>query len=163
MLDEQQRADGVGFERGEGVGAGDLGGGFLRVEDARDAEGEVEVGRWEAGGAVARCGGDGGFICQFSFLQYCLFGGRWCVYGAETGRCLPVTSSSRTWRRSWSTSRPSRIRALVSSRSFRAVATTGRSVVRSRRLASWRPMPREAGVVRIHGFGAIFKPLGTTD
>lgn len=88
MLDEQQGADGVGFERGEGVRTGDLGGGFLRVEDAGDAEGEVEVGCWEARGAVARCGGDGGFICQFPFLSVfvvCL-GGHWCVsWGGDRG------------------------------------------------------------------------------
>ncbi len=38
------------------------------------------------------------------------------------------------------------------SRSVLAVAMTGRSVVLSRRLTSWRPMPREAGETRSHGF-----------
>ena len=54
----------------------------------------------------------------------------WVVY-------IPHTSSLRTSRRFWSTSsRPSRIRARVWSMSLRAVAMSGRVVVRSRRLAS---------------------------
>lgn len=67
----------------------------------------------------------------------------------------PVTSSLRTDNRVGSTSRPSSILSLVSSMSFLAVATMGRSVVLRRRRASCRPMPREAGAVRIHGDGAI--------
>ena len=62
-----------------------------------------------------------------------------------------VTSSSKTSSLALSTSNPSRIRSLVFWTSFRAVAITGRSVVRSRRRVSSKPMPREAGVVRIHG------------
>ncbi|KAL9033025.1 MAG: hypothetical protein Q9214_007707, partial [Letrouitia sp. 1 TL-2023] len=55
MLDEQQGADGVGFEGGEGVGTGDVGGGLLRVEeDARDAEGEVEFALFSRGYFVLR-------------------------------------------------------------------------------------------------------------
>lgn len=72
------------------------------------------------------------------------------------GKEEPVTSSLRTDRRVGSTLRPWRIWALVCSRSLRAVATTGRSVLLRRRRASWRPMPRDAGVARSHGFRVIY-------
>lgn len=64
---------------------------------------------------------------------------------------VPVTSNFRTSRRSGSTSRPSSILLFVPSRSVRAVATTGRFVVWSRRRVNCRPMPREAGEVKIQG------------
>ena len=64
---------------------------------------------------------------------------------------VPVTSSFRTSRRWGSRSSPSSIRFFVPSRSVRAVATTGRFVVWSRRRVSCRPMPREAGEVKIQG------------
>lgn len=67
------------------------------------------------------------------------------------GLVVPVTSSCRTSRRSGSTSRPSNILVVVPSRSVRAVATTGRFVVWSRRRVNWKPMPREAGEVKIQG------------
>lgn len=43
------------------------------------------------------------------------------------------------------------MRSFVPCRSFRAVAITGRSHVFSRYRVSSKPIPREAGVVRIHG------------
>lgn len=64
---------------------------------------------------------------------------------------LPVTSTVRTSSLSLSTSRPSRMRSLVPKISVRAVAITGRFVAFSKRLVSWRPMPREEGDVKIHG------------
>ena len=62
-----------------------------------------------------------------------------------------MTSSSNTWSLDSSTSSPVRRRSLVPTRSVRAVATTGRLVVFRRRRVSSKPMPREAGVVRIQG------------
>lgn len=62
-----------------------------------------------------------------------------------------VTSSSNTSSLSSFTSKPSKMRPFVPLRSVRAVATTGRFVVLRRRRVSSNPMPREAGVVRIHG------------
>ena len=44
MVEEEEGTESVDAEGGEGVVVGDLGGGFLRVEDAGDGEGEVEVG-----------------------------------------------------------------------------------------------------------------------
>lgn len=74
--------------------------------------------------------------------------------GAGLNACaaVQVTSSFSTSSLCLSTSSPSRICSLVAFTSFRAVAMTGRSVVLSRRLASWRPMPREAGDTRSQGF-----------
>lgn len=66
--------------------------------------------------------------------------------------CVPVTSSFNTSSRFLSTLRPSRISSFVLLRSFLAVAMTGKSVVLSNRLASWRPMPRDAGDTKSHGF-----------
>ncbi len=43
------------------------------------------------------------------------------------------------------------MRSLVPEISVRAVAITGRFVAFSKRLVSWRPMPREEGDVKIHG------------
>lgn len=43
MFHEEEGAEGVDFEGFEGVGVGDLGGGFFGVEDPGEAEGEVEV------------------------------------------------------------------------------------------------------------------------
>lgn len=43
------------------------------------------------------------------------------------------------------------MRSFVPERSVRAVAITGRFVVFSRRLVSWRPMPQEEGDIKIHG------------
>lgn len=51
------------MEGGEGVGVGDLRGRLFRVQDAGDAEGEVEVAVLEAGGALRGGGGDGAFVC----------------------------------------------------------------------------------------------------
>lgn len=59
---EEEGAEGVDFEGFEGVGVGDLRGGLFGVQDAGDAEGEVEVAGFVAGGAVGRGGGDGAFI-----------------------------------------------------------------------------------------------------
>ena len=72
--------------------------------------------------------------------------------GWSFGETVPVTSSFSTSSLCLSTSRPSKICSLVLARSLRAVAMTGRSVVLSRRLASWRPMPRDAGDTRSQGF-----------
>ena len=47
------------------------------------------------------------------------------------------------------------MRAFVSEISDRAVAMTGSCVVFSKRLASWRPIPREEGEMKVHGWGAI--------
>ena len=44
---------------------------------------------------------------------------------------------------------------LVVSSSFLAVATTGTSVFLRRWRASWRPIPRDAGVTRAHGFDIV--------
>ena len=44
---------------------------------------------------------------------------------------------------------------LVVSSSFLAVATTGTSVFLRRWRARWRPIPREAGVTRAHGFDIV--------
>lgn len=63
-----------------------------------------------------------------------------------------MTSSLRTSSLCLSTTRPSRICSFKASRSLLAVAMTGRSVVLSRRLASWKPMPRDAGETKSHGF-----------
>lgn len=52
--------------------------------------------------------------------------------GVDGNRDLLVTSSSRTSSLSLSTSKPSKIRCLVPCRSFRAVATTGKSQILSR-------------------------------
>lgn len=43
MLDEHQGTEGIDFEGLERGIVGDLSGGFFRVEDTGDAEGEVEV------------------------------------------------------------------------------------------------------------------------
>ena len=43
----------------------------------------------------------------------------------------------------------------VVSSPFLAVATTGTSVFLRRWRASWRPMPRDAGVTRAHGFDIV--------
>ena len=72
--------------------------------------------------------------------------------GWNFGGTVPVTSSFSTSSLCLSTSRPSKMCSLVLARSLRAVAMTGRSVVLSRRLASWRPMPRDAGDTRSQGF-----------
>lgn len=71
--------------------------------------------------------------------------------GKGGGCKVPVTSSSRTSSLSLSTSRPFSRRSLVPARSLRAVAMMGRVVVLSRRRVSSKPMPRDAGVVKIHG------------
>ena len=44
---------------------------------------------------------------------------------------------------------------LVVSSAFLAVATTGTSVFSRRWRASWRPIPRDAGVTRAHGFDIL--------
>ena len=62
-----------------------------------------------------------------------------------------VTSNSSTSSRFLSTSKPSKMRSFVPCRSLRAVATIGRSLVLSKCRVSSKPIPREAGVVRIHG------------
>ena len=67
------------------------------------------------------------------------------------GNDVLVTSSSNTSSLSSFTSNPSKMRPFVPCISVRAVATTGRFVVLRRRRVSSNPMPREAGVVRIHG------------
>lgn len=70
-----------------------------------------------------------------------------------------VTSTSNTNNLPFSTpSRPSSNRAFVPSKSRLAVATIGREVFCKRRRVSAKPIPREAGVVRIHpppGRGAM--------
>lgn len=63
---------------------------------------------------------------------------------------LLVTSTSNTDNLLFSTpSRPSNNRAFVPSKSRLAVATIGREVFCKRRRVSEKPIPREAGVVRI--------------
>ena len=74
---------------------------------------------------------------------------------------IPVTSNRRTSRRSFSTSRPSSVFSFVLSRSLLAVVTTGKSVVLSKCLAKWKPMPREAGDTRVHGFDIFGSKMGT--
>ena len=44
---------------------------------------------------------------------------------------------------------------LVVSSAFLAVATTGTSVFFRRWRASWKPIPRDAGVTRAHGFDIL--------
>ena len=44
---------------------------------------------------------------------------------------------------------------LVVSSFFLAVATTGTSVFLRRWRAKWRPIPRDAGVTRAHGFDIV--------
>lgn len=66
------------------------------------------------------------------------------------GERILVTSTSSTNNLLLSTSsRPSSNRAFVPSKSRLAVATIGREVFCSRRRVSEKPIPREAGVVRI--------------
>ena len=64
---------------------------------------------------------------------------------------IPRKSSCRTVNLPSSTSSPSSNSFLVSSGSFRAVATTGAFVVCRTLLASAKPMPLEAGDMRDHG------------
>ena len=68
---------------------------------------------------------------------------------------VPVTSTFSTSSLCPSTSRPSNICSLVLRKSLRAVAMTGRSVVSSRHLASWRPIPREAGDTKSQGLDML--------
>ena len=153
MFGQQERAQRVGFEGLQSEGVVDLRGGFFRVQDPRDAEGQVQVGVWEAGTAVRGCGGNGAFVCRaVGRLSRLRKVGR--GFKGKEGS-VPVTSSCRTSRRSGSTSRPSRMRARVPSRSVRAVATTGRGVLRRRWRVRCSPIPREAGVVRIQGEGMV--------
>lgn len=79
--------------------------------------------------------------------------------GGEMKRCvwvgkgfyILVTSTSNTNNLLFSTpSRPSSNRAFVPSKSRLAVATIGREVFCKRRRVSAKPIPREAGLVRIH-------------
>ncbi|CAI6263482.1 unnamed protein product [Periconia digitata] len=70
---------------------------------------------------------------------------------SRIGRDLPKTSTLSIVSRSPSTSSPSSIFCFVPSKSFRAVATTGAFVVCNTRLASAKPMPREAGVISDQG------------
>lgn len=75
------------------------------------------------------------------------------VWGGKVGKgfYILVTSTSNTNSLLFSTSsRPSSNRAFVPSKSRLAVATIGREVFCKRRRVSAKPIPREAGVVRIH-------------
>ena len=69
---------------------------------------------------------------------------------------LPVTSTFNTSNLLPSTSNPSSIFRRVDSRSFLAVATTGKVVFTNNLLVSARPIPREDGEVSKKGLGAIF-------
>lgn len=86
---------------------------------------------------------------------------RGSVWGGKGGKgfYILVTSTSNTNNLLFSTPlRPSSNRAFVPSKSRLAVATIGREVFCKRRRVSAKPIPREAGVVRIHpppGRGAI--------
>ena len=64
VLEEEHGAECVDLECLQRVGVGDLRWGFLRVEDAWDAEGEVEIVflGGEAGAAVGGCRGDAVFV-----------------------------------------------------------------------------------------------------
>ena len=66
MLCEEEGAEGVDLEGGEGVQGGDGGGGFFGVQDAGEEEGEVEVVGFGGveGGAVGGGGGDAGFVWE---------------------------------------------------------------------------------------------------
>lgn len=127
------------------------------MQDAGDAEGEVEVGGREARAAVRGRDGDGGFICTRSCLVTDERGARADenVVKAEW-ECSPVTSNSSTSSRWASTSRPSRMRAFVPFGSVRAVAMIGKVVVRRSWRVKERPMPREAGEARIHGWTMVY-------
>lgn len=150
MLGEEERAKGVDLESGQSLGLIDLGGRLFRVENAGDAIGEAEIGAGEARLAVGCYMGDGAFVCLQHQLQLPGATSPWVA-----GEMIPVTSSFRTSSLSLSTSRPCSIRSLVCSRSLREVAMMGKSVVFSRRLASCRPMPRDAGDTKTHGFAIL--------
>lgn len=78
---------------------------------------------------------------------------RGSVWGGKGGKgfYILVTSTSNTNNLLFSTPlRPSSNRAFVPSKSRLAVATIGREVFCKRRRVSAKPIPREAGVVRIH-------------
>lgn len=78
---------------------------------------------------------------------------------------LPRTSTCRTCNRPSLTScNPLSTFSFVWSKSVRAVATMGMLVVCSSRLASSRPMPRDAGVTSAHGcIATALESLESTD
>lgn len=70
----------------------------------------------------------------------------------DSDEAVPRTSNGRTVNRdSFTSFKPSKSFSFVSSWFLRDVATTGQFVVWRIRLVKWKPMPRDAGVMRAHG------------
>ena len=125
VLCEEEGPDGIYSEGVGELAMIELGRGFLRVQDARDRQGEAEVMRlsWKQLFGFLRCLGDCRFISRsVSSLT--------SMERGASVKGLPVTSTSRTVNRSLSTpSKPSSIDFLKPSAFFLAVATTGILVV----------------------------------